>query len=61
MSLATLENAIVEEASSIKKRKLKKKDLMEWSTTPIEAKPGEFLVRCPKIGAYAAFKETMKK
>jgi hypothetical protein len=56
MSVATLETAIVAEASKIIKRKLKKTDLMEWSTSPIEAPAGEFVVECPKLGIYASFK-----
>lgn len=56
MSMASLEKEIVAEASGIAKRKLKKKDMMEWSTSPIKEVAGEFIIHCPTLGVYAAFK-----
>jgi len=56
MSLTTFERAVIAEASVIIGRKLRRKDLMEWCTSPIKAQPGEFLVYCKDIGVYASFK-----
>ena len=42
MSMATLENAILAAAKRhFKNPKLRKKDLLEWSTAEIEARAGE--------------------
>ncbi len=56
MSLATLEAAIVDEARQLlRNTKLRKKDLLEWSTTRIEGRPGEITVHLERNGMWAAF------
>lgn len=62
MSLATLERAITEEARSIlNNRKLRVKDMQEWSTGEVKPQEGEIVIFCPTIGAYAAFKKECDK
>jgi hypothetical protein len=47
MSIATLEREIVAAASRITGRKLRRKDLLAWSTGPLTPETGEVLVACP--------------
>ena len=57
MSMKTLEAAILAEAREVlKNRKLRQKDIAEWSTGEIEAHDGEVVVHLIHIGAYAAVK-----
>jgi hypothetical protein len=51
MSFATLETAVLNEARVVlNNRKLRKKDIIEWSTGDVKAEDGEVVVRCPDIG-----------
>jgi len=51
MSLATLEAAILLELREIvKNHKLRKKDMLEWSTGGVEPGPDEIVIDLPKIG-----------
>lgn len=57
MSLATLEREIVSETREVAKRpKLRKKDLIAWSTSPDGAKVDdeakEMQVHLPRLGVY---------
>ena len=57
MSMATLERAIVIEARKVLKNpKLRIKDIMEWSTSPIKENDGEIIIRVDDPGVYVAIK-----
>lgn len=58
MSLRTLESAILKEAKIVTgNKKLRMKDIMEWSTGEIKPEPGEKLYRLPEMGVNIAVKE----
>jgi len=58
MSLRTLENAIVAELRQVTgNRKLRPKDIQEWSTTPVESQGKEKAVKLPKLGVYVSYLE----
>lgn len=51
MSLATLERAILAELRAVTGRaKLRKKDIMEWSTGPVKPRVGETVYVLPDLG-----------
>ena len=51
MSMASLEREILKEAREVSARpKLKKSDVVEWSTGELKPEPGETRYRLPKIG-----------
>lgn len=55
MSLKTLETAILFELRRVSgKRTLRKKDIMEWSTSPVEAHDGETLFVLPELKIHIA-------
>jgi hypothetical protein len=57
MSMASLESAIMVELKEVAgNKKLRLKDLMEWSTTPVTAREGETLYFLPKLKIYTAVK-----
>jgi hypothetical protein len=57
MSLKTLESAITVGARTVlNNRKLRVKDLMEWSTSEITAQDAEVVVFVPDPGVYVAVK-----
>jgi hypothetical protein len=57
MSMATLERAILAELRDVTgKRKLRKKDMMEWSSGDIEPQEGETLVYLPGLKINVAYK-----
>lgn len=56
MSFATLETAILAELWHVTgKVTLKRKHIMEWSTTPVEAKEGELLAFLPQLRVHVAY------
>lgn len=58
MSMQSLERAILAEAKEVVgNKKLRMKDILEWSTAEIEAQPGEKLYRLPTHGVNIAIKE----
>ena len=58
MSMRTLEKAIIEELKEVTgNKKLRLKDMMEWSTGEIKPHEGEKVYRCPNIGVNVAIKE----
>lgn len=58
MSMASLERAIIEEAKIVTgNKKLRLKDLMEWSSGEIKPEPGEKVYKLPKMGVNIAIKE----
>ena len=55
MSMATSERAIWEELKEVTgNRKLKLKEMLEWSTGTIEPRDGETVVNCPRNGVNAS-------
>lgn len=55
MSMRTLETAILNEARVVTGRKrLRLKDIMEWTTSDIEPHEGEKIYRLPEIGVNIA-------
>lgn len=51
MGIRQLESAILAEAKTvIGNKKLRMKDIMEWSSGEIKPEPGEKLYRLPKMG-----------
>lgn len=57
MSLGRLEQAVFDELRLVAgDRKLRWKDVMEWSSGPIEAQEGEKLYHLPKLGINCAVK-----
>lgn len=57
MSLATLERAIMDELREVSgNKKLRKKDLMEWSTGKVEAQEGEKVYFLPKLNMNVCIK-----
>ena len=62
VSLQTLEREILKELKIVANNpKLRNKDIMEWSTTPVEAHDGETLYHLPKLGIHCAVKISDKK
>ena len=66
MSMKTLEKAILAEIIEVTgRRKLKLKDLMEWSTSKDtvykNVRETETVIHCPKIGCWAAITTEKKK
>lgn len=58
MSMRTLETAILSEAKTITgNKKLRQKDIMEWSTGDIKLQKGEKIYRLPDMGVNIAVKE----
>ena len=58
MSMKTLETAILVEAKTITgNKKLRQKDIMEWSTGKIKAQEGEKLYWLPELCINIAVKE----
>lgn len=58
MSLRSLESAILAEAKIVtENKKLRLKDIMEWSTGEIKPQSGEKLYRLPKLCINIAVKE----
>ncbi len=56
MSLATLETAILAEMWTVTGNvSLKKKHIMEWSTSPVDAREGELLVFLPGLKIHVAY------
>lgn len=59
MSMQSLERAILVEAKEVTgNKKLRMKDIIEWSTGEIKAQAGEKLYRLPISGVNIAVKET---
>lgn len=59
MSMKTLERAILTEAQKVTgNKKLKMKDIMEWSTGNITVGPNEKFHHLPKLGVKIAIKNT---
>lgn len=57
MSMRTLEAAILKELRVVaKNKKLRQKDIMEWSTSPVKAAEGETLYKLPELSVYVAVK-----
>lgn len=55
MSIRSLESAITSEARAVfNNRKLRVKDIMEWSTGEIKPADGEVVARMPLNGVYVA-------
>jgi len=55
MSLATLERKIVDAARrELRNPKLRRKDLMEWSTGEIEPQAGEIVLHLADLGVWVA-------
>lgn len=51
MSFATLEKAVLTEARDVfMNRKLRMKDIIEWSTAPLKAHDGEVIALLPILG-----------
>ncbi len=62
MSMATLEREIVREAQVIlKNKKLRLKDIMEWSTGEIEEVKCEVIFSIPSLGVNVAVDKAMDK
>lgn len=62
MSMATLEREIVFEASRIlHNRKLRKKDLREWSTGTVKIAEDEVQIHIPELGVNVVVFKTMDK
>jgi hypothetical protein len=62
MSLKSLEAAILAELREVAKNaKIRQKDILEWSTSEVEARTGETLYFMPKLGIHAAVKLPEKK
>jgi len=57
MSLRTLESAILAEAKQVVNKKLRLKDIVEWSTGKIKPQEGEKIYRLPDIGVNIVVKE----
>lgn len=58
MSMQSLEKAILAEAKTVVgNKKLKMKDIMEWSTGEVKPEPGEQVFRLPDIGVNIAIKK----
>ena len=58
MGIRQLESAILIEAKLVtNNKKLKMKDIMEWSTGEIKPEPGEKLYRLPGLGVNIAVVE----
>ena len=58
MGMRELERAVLAEAKTITgNKKLRMKDIMEWSTGDIVPHPGEKLYRLPDMGVNIAVKE----
>jgi len=56
--MQSLERAILAEAKEVvSNKKLRMKDIMEWSTGEIVAQPGEKLYYLPRMGVNIAVKE----
>lgn len=61
MGMRQLESAILAEAKIVTgNKKLKMKDIMEWSTSEVKPQQGEKLYRLPKMGVNIAIKEQPK-
>ena len=59
MSMQSLEKAILAEAKEVTgNKKLRMKDIMEWSTADIEAQDGEKLYNLPGLSVNIVVKET---
>ena len=59
MSMQSLEREILAEAKEVVgNKKLRMKDIMEWSTGEIEAQPGEKLYYLSNLSVHIAIKET---
>lgn len=62
MSLRSLESAIWREAQQFfNNRKIRLKDIMEWSTGSIDPGDGEVVERLPKKGIYVAIMKDLDK
>jgi hypothetical protein len=58
MTLKSLEAQILRELRVVAKNsKLRQKDIMEWSTSKVEAQSGEKTAQLEKLGVYVAYKE----
>jgi hypothetical protein len=56
MSLATLETAILAELGRVTGNvALKKKNIREWATSPVEAQGGEVLAYLPDLRIHVAY------
>jgi len=61
MSMQSLERAILVEAKEVTgNKKLRMKDIMEWTTREIVPHLGEKIYRLPMIGVNIAVKEIIK-
>ena len=62
MSMATLENAILAAAKRhFKNPKLRKKDLLAWSTCEVEAQTGEVAAWIEDPGVYVVISKDLDK
>jgi hypothetical protein len=62
MSMKSLESAIAAEARRVfENSKLRLKDIMEWSTGPIAAHPGEVVEKMPLNNVWVAIKTECDK
>jgi hypothetical protein len=62
MSMASLERAVLAGAKIVfNNPKLKKKDILEWSTSKIEAHDGEVVTYVPDPGVFVAVKKENDK
>lgn len=58
MSMQSLEREVLAEAKEVTgNKKLRMKDIMEWSTGEVKAQSGEKLYRLPKLAINIAVKE----
>ena len=58
MSMQSLSREVLAEAKEVTgNKKLRMKDIMEWSTGEVKAQPGEKLYRLPKLAINIAVKE----
>lgn len=58
MSMQSLEREVLAEAKEVTgNKKLRMKDIMEWSTGEIKAQPGEKIYSLPKLSVNIAVKE----
>lgn len=62
MGMRQLEAAILAELREVTGiKKLRQKDIMEWSTGEIEAQDGEIVIALPGVGVNVAYKPQEKK
>ncbi len=62
MSMQSLERAVLAETRAILKNpKIRKADIVEWSTAPLDAPEAEIVIRLPELGVNVAIKKDLDK